>query len=238
MTPTTAHAWTAGAGFARYELPPRDLLPAPVAKAVAAYEDLLRQWKAAAAEVNAVDTRPARGAAERADREAFAKAIAAGKADPGEKHLHAYEDKVRAAARRKAASAVAVDTAAKALRAAVDAHRDELDKVAGERLAAAEAAWLAHVDAFPAVALELAEARRVASWPANIETRQPWGRPLPLPTVATIAANGTNSDKLARVLHEVVAPLEPEPSAPLHIDATLTGKALAEAGPVPDEVAA
>lgn len=238
MTPTTAHAWTAGAGFARYELPPRDLLPAAVAKAVATYEDLLGQWKEAAAEVNAIDTRPARGAAERADRDAFAKAIAAGKADPGEPNLKAYEDKVRAAARRKAASAVAVDTAAKALRAAVDAHRDELDKAAAERLAKAEAAWLAHVDAFPAIALELAEARRVASWPANIETRQPWGRPLPLPSVATIAANGTNSDKLARVLHEVVAPLEPEPSAPLHIDATLTGKALAEAGPVPDEVAA
>ena len=239
-TDSNVRTWAAmnGAGFARYELPPRDALPAPVAKAVGVYENLLAKWKEAAAQLNSVDTRPARAAAERADRDAYAAAIAKGAADPGEPALRKYEAGVRAAVRRKAASAKAVDTAASELRAAVAANRDALDKLAGERLAAAEAAWLAHVDAFPAIALELAEARRVASWHANIETRQPWGRPLPLPSVATIAANGITSEKLARVLHEVVAPVDLEPSDPLHIDATVTGKALAEAGPVPDEVAA
>ena len=223
--PTAVRNWNAiaGAGFPRLELPPRDQLPAPVAKAVGRYEDLLAGWKEAAAQLNTIDTRPARAAAERADRDAYAAAIAKGAADPGEPHLRKYEDEVRAAVRRKAASAKAVDTAASELRAAVAANRDALDKLAGERLAAAEAAWLALVDALPAVALELAEARRVASWGANIETRQPWGRPLPLPSVATIAANGTNSDKLARVLHEVVAPVDPEPSDPLHITDAVTG---------------
>ena len=226
---TTAN-WSAmnGAGFPRFELPPRDLLPPPVAKAVGRYEDLLAKWKEAAAEVNAVDTRPARAAAERADRDAFAKALAAvpPKPDPGEKHLAAYEQKVRAAARRKAAAAVAVDTAARELCAAVDANREALDKTAGERLAKAEAAWLAHVDAFPAVALELAEARRTAAWHEDISRRQPWGRPLPLPDVAAIAAAGITSEKLARVLHEVVAPVDPEPTAPLHITADVTGAGL------------
>lgn len=223
--PTAVRNWNAiaGAGFPRLETPPRDALPPAVAKAVGRYEDLLAGWKEAAAQLNAVDTRPARAAAERADREAFAAAIAKGAADPGEPALRKYEDEVRAATRRKAASAVAVDNAAKELSAAVAANREALDKLAGERLAAAEAAWLALVDSFPGIALELAEARRVASWHANIETRQPWGRPLPLPSVATIAANGTNSEKLARVLHEVVAPVDPEPSDPLHITADVTG---------------
>lgn len=225
---TAVRNWNAiaGAGFPRLELPPSDQLPAPVAKAVGRYEDLLATWKEAAAQLNAMDTRPARAAAERVDRDAYAAAIAKGAADPGEPALRKYEDEVRAAVRRKAASAKAVDTAAQEMRAAVAAHRDELDKAAGERLAKAEAAWLAHVDSFPAIALELAEARRIASWPANIETRQPWGRPLPLPTVTTIAANGTTSEKLARVLHEVVAPVDPEPSDPLHITADVTGAGL------------
>lgn len=220
MTTTDTRMWAQmnGSGFPRFSLPPADVLPPPVAKAARRYDELVAGWREAAAEVREIDTKPARKAAEQADVDAYGAAIAAGKPDPGETHLHQYEEKVRAAVRRKAAAAKAADLAAKELRAAVDAHRDAIDKKAGERLAKAEAAWLAHIDALPVVGLELAEARRLAAWPHDLERHQKWGRPLPLPDVA-----GLDAKSLARLLHAVVAPPEPEPAAPLHVTNDMVG---------------
>lgn len=226
MPTTDTRVWSAANGqeFKRYELPPAEMLPAPVAKAAKRYSDLLAEWTAAAAAVRAIDTKPARAQAEEADTRALGEALAAEppRPDPGEKNLRAYEEKVRAAVRRKAGSARAVKIAADELAAAVDTHRAAIDKAAGERTAKAEAAWLEFVGKLPAVALELAEARRLADWPADMERRQPWGRPMPLPEVATIAGNVT-ADTLAQVLRSLVAPPEPEPAAPLHITDDVIG---------------
>lgn len=237
--PVDARQWAAmnGAGFPRLALPPADLLPAPVAKAASCYVDLLATWQAAAAELRALDAKPARHAAEAEDTAAYAAAIAAGKPDPGEKSLRAYEDKLRSAARRKAAAAKAVGDAARDLLDAVAKHRDAIDTAARQRTAKAEAAYLAAVDALPGAALELAQARRLAAWPDDLERRQPWGRPLPVPNVATIDGNIT-AESVAAALRAVVTPPVPPDPGPLHITADVTGKALAEAGPVPDDEAA
>lgn len=231
--------------FPDHPLPPQPVKVREVADAIAAYNAARDAYEA---DRRRSGTTMSEYAAQEADKEAYVASLEAGKkADPGTKH-HDQWRKERADHLRKVdALAEIASRREKELREAVNTHRDAL--IATYRQAVAERAEkvMVHLDALARDLADTADLVRLRewsetfpNWPGRART---WGRPL---IVDRHNGNAITSDDLlagirstlAEVLDAPEPPTNAAPTDPPHITADVTGKALAEAGPVPDDEAA
>lgn len=198
-----------GRSFPRLDLPKVSGVDA-VDQAGGRYRDLIAQWTAATGEINRLNARPVRAAAEARDTQAFAEAIATGGKDPGQQYLHAHESAQRDLVRRRDALAVAVSTAAVQLVAVIDEHRDQLAKHAADRQATADAVLAGLVDRLEEAAVDAAEARRLVAWVADGPgRRQRWGNPLQVGRVGS----PIDTSNICQAIRDALTPTPPPPLA-------------------------
>jgi hypothetical protein len=122
-------------------LPPADLIASKQIKAALAALEDARAARSAAFNAHAV-LEQQRPDAIRADSNAYADALQAGKDDPGDRHVRDADAKILAAKRKFEATTIVADRAHAALKAAIDAHGEAWDQDAQ----AAQAKSAARVD--------------------------------------------------------------------------------------------
>lgn len=208
---TTPASFGAPSPFPRWALP-TDVPSTDVASRIARYVQTESEWRQVGADLNALKAKPVRAQAEQADTAAYAEAIQskAGK-DPGTPAVDQLEVRLGELARRKAALAVATNTAATELAGIVAEHRTDLEAKAAAARRTAEAAYLAAVDVLEEKASVLAQARRLEEWSGTFPkggTRLPWGKPLRLLTVTRLQGE-PNSVTVAEALRRALEPPTP-----------------------------
>jgi uncharacterized protein YukE len=138
MTTTTAYSFALGTvrDFPRNVLPPQTV-DSPIGDADKEYRRLLAAYDDAIDELHTLAARGPEAAAN--DRAALAKAMAAGRPDPGDKATAKLHDEFVAQQRKVNGLADAIDVAYDALRRAIDEHADEFaDTLAKDSAKSAE----------------------------------------------------------------------------------------------------
>lgn len=210
MNPSSPSPFGATAVFPRWSLP-QCTGDQAVDAALDRFRELEGRWRQCGADLTRAKERSVRAAAQRADTEAFAAAITAGKKDGGTPAEDALDAQLRDLSRRKAALGVAANTAAQALTATLAEHRDDLEAKAAAARRTAEAAYLVAVDVLEEKAAELAQRRRLEEWARSFPdgaTRMPWGRPLRLP-LNTVQGEPTSQTLAAALRHALGPPTPP-----------------------------
>jgi len=177
---------------------------------IAEYNRLATEHRAASAALEALLA--SRPAAIENDRAAYAEAIRAGKADPGESNLSKLNTRVTSANRKAEALAAAVQSTARDIAAAVEGRRaallHDVDQALGEDRDA-----LAHaVTAWVAARTRLDQHRALRSWIDLFPGRTKWIPTVTTPVRGFDTANGEplSFPELAQALH---ADAEPAPVA-------------------------
>ena len=129
VTPDTPVTFTRpnsmGQQVAKKPLPPADVIDSkPIKAALAAYDKAVATELTARRDYARLE-QTGRQQAEIADAEAAADALAAGKADPGRRHVQHYEDTLDVARHHRDTATLLVGRALDALNAAGNAHGDE-----------------------------------------------------------------------------------------------------------------
>ena len=139
-----------------------------ITRAAEHHAHMIEQRDAAKAELRTAER--ARPAAVNADADAYAKALAAGRKDPGEVHTTKADEAIHQAKRRVAALEKATATAASAVESAVTENREAITATLTDRLASEDGRYAEAVDAWEEVAQSRGEVLAALEWMARGDT--------------------------------------------------------------------
>lgn len=191
------------------DLPPSIDVPA-VAEAADHYRKIHGEHSAAADQLRDLEER--RQQAVEADRAAYASAIRAGKADPGQKAVEKLDAEMLATRRRTEALAVAVEDAEAELRAAIGTAKDEWSALLDRQAAESRDHYDSALAALEGAVEQLREVNGIASWlnrfPAERMPYKPGG---PSAVRSLVSPNGAGYF-VGAVLEAMRSVNEPHPS--------------------------
>lgn len=182
-----------------------------ITKAAEHHAAMVRQRDEAKAQLgNAKRSRPTAVAA---DQDAYAKAIASGKADPGEKRTVAADEAIRQAERKVAALDKAAATAEAAIEQTVSEHREAISGTLANRLTTVDRAYAEAVEAWEAAAQTRGSVLAALEWMSRGDMGRPASKVGGWIPGLRVRQRGSGDQPamvadVARAMREVTAPPE------------------------------
>lgn len=198
-------------GQLRFELPP--VIDDPQIKTAASdYQRLVEQSDTASSEAYAAEE--ARESAVQTDADAYARALRAGKPDPGEQATKAADEKIVQLRRRAAALTIATEAALGDLLEVIEHRRTAWSKTLASKLAKSRPALISALDAVAAAHAEMVDALATDLWLRDVPARAFWragsiAQNIPMPAIRD--GDVIRVDTVLGLLRDLAEPTQTKP---------------------------